>query len=104
MDSDLEMEDLDQLELSIAEANYDNKEEIKSLLSNLIATIKKQSETMKSNENRRNETEVQVKKVNNNYVLEKRLSKVERYANRPFLLFVNPDVAQDGSTLQFLLH
>ena len=70
MDSDLQMEDLDQLELSIAEANYDNKEEIKSLLSNLVATIKKQSEKIKIIENRQNETEVQVKKnLNNNYVL-----------------------------------
>ena len=45
----------------------------------------------------------QIISENNIYLLEKRLTAVERYQNRPFLIFTNIDIPADGNVLAQIL-
>ena len=70
-----------------------NISELKQIIEKLTNTVTKQNLVIQNLENN------QITSENNIYQLEKRLTAVERYQNRPFLIFTNIDIPADGNVL-----
>ena len=81
-----------------------NISELKQIIEKLTNTVTKQNLVIQNLTDRLEKLENnQITSENNIYQLEKRLTAVERYQNRPFLIFTNIDIPADGNVLAPIL-
>ena len=81
-----------------------NISELKQIIEKLTNTVTKQNLVIQNLTDRLEKLENnQINSENNIYQLEKRLTAVERYQNRPFLIFTNIDIPADGKVLAPIL-
>ena len=81
-----------------------NISELKQIIEKLTNTVTKQNLVIQNLTDRFEKLENnQITSENNIYRLEKRLTAVERYQNRPFLIFNNIDIPADGNVLAPIL-
>ena len=81
-----------------------NISELKQIIEKLTNTVTKQNLVIQNLTDRLEKLEInQITSENNIYQLEKRLTAVERYQNRPFLIFTNIDIPADGNVLASIL-
>ena len=81
-----------------------NISELKQIIEKLTNTVTKQNLVIQNLTDRLEKLENnQITSENNIYLLEKRLTAVERYQNRPFLIFTNIDIPADGNVLAPIL-
>ena len=81
-----------------------NISELKQIIEKLTNTVTKQNLVIQNLTDCLEKLENnQITSENNIYQLEKRLTAVERYQNRPFLIFTNIDIPADGNVLAPIL-
>ena len=81
-----------------------NISELKQIIEKLTNTVTKQNLVIQNLTDRLEKLENnQITSENNIYQLEKRLTAVERYKNRPSLVFTNIDIPADGNVLAPIL-
>ena len=81
-----------------------NISELKQIIEKPINTVTKQNLVIQNFTDRLEKIENnQITSENNIYQLEKRLTPVERYQNRPFLIFTNIDLPAGGNELAPIL-
>ena len=81
-----------------------NISELKQIIEKLTNNVTKQNLVIQNLTDRLEKLENnQITSENNIYQLEKRLTAVERYQNRPFLIFTNVDIPADGNVLAPIL-
>ena len=81
-----------------------NISELKQIIEKLTNTVTKQNLVIQNLTDRLEKLENnQITSENNIYQLEKRLTAVERYQNRRFLIFTNIDIPADGNVLAPIL-
>ena len=83
----------------------ENINDLKNLIEKPTNTITQQNLTIQNLNDRQNIVErKQVCSQNSIYQLEKRALSNERYQNRPFSIFTNLDISEDGNVLPQILH
>ena len=81
-----------------------NISELKQIIEKLSNTVTKQNLVIQNHTDRLKKLEInQITSENNIYQFEKRLTAVERYQNRPFLIFTSHDIPADGNVLAPIL-
>ena len=82
----------------------ENISELKQIIEKLTNTVTKQNLVIQNLTDRLEKLENnQITSENNIYELEKRLTAVEWYQNRPFFIFTNIDIPADGNVLAPIL-